>query len=135
MISAQTLSADVARESRYPLFRIMLQAAAPRALPPSLFAQALRAVVPCSFLMSGARNEVRDRLVTAWPVRRCAICRNIMVVRCLAEICAIIWPLLAAVPNIFESNGMAAIGWLSIALANSRVEISGRLCMPTWLRQ
>jgi hypothetical protein len=31
MISAQTLSADVARENRYPLFRIMLQPGAAQA--------------------------------------------------------------------------------------------------------
>ena len=49
-------------------------------------AQALRAVAPCSFLMIGARNGMRGRLVTAWPVKRCAICRKVWVVRCLAEI-------------------------------------------------
>src|SRR5665213_3818009 len=48
---------------------------------------------------------------------------------------AIIWPLLAAEPNICGSNGIAAIGWLSIALANSLALISGRFGIPTWLRQ
>src|ERR1700682_853088 len=88
-----------------------------------------------SFLMIGDRNEPRGFLVSARPVIRCAICKNIFVVRWLAEISAIIWPLLAAVPNIRESNGMAAIGWLSMALAKARTSISGRLLMPTWLRQ
>ena len=39
------------------------------------------ACAPCSFLMIGDRNEPRGFLVTAWPVSRCAICRNILVVR------------------------------------------------------
>src|SRR5882757_1493359 len=85
--------------------------------------------------MIGARNEPRDFFVSGRPVSRCAICRNILVVRWLAEISAIIWPLLAAVPNIRESNGIAAIGGLSMVLAKARTSISGRLVMPTWLRQ
>src|SRR5258708_6214037 len=88
-----------------------------------------------SFLMIGCRNEPLGFLVSARPVIRCAICKNILVVRWLAEISAIIWPLLAAVPNIRESKGMAAIGWLSMVLAKARASISGRLAMPTWLRQ
>jgi hypothetical protein len=49
----------------------------------------------------------------------------------IAESSAIIWPLLAAVPNIRESNGMVAIGWLSMVLAKARTSISGRFVMPT----
>ena len=45
------------------------------------------------------------------------MCRKILVVRCIAESSAIIWPLLAAMPKIFESNGMAAIGCASIAFS------------------
>ena len=88
-------------------------------------------------LLDDRRQErVRDRLVTARPVRRRAICRNILVVRCLAEICAIIWPLLAAVPNILEveRNGGDRLA-LDRLGEFARGSISGRLCMPTWLRQ
>src|SRR6202022_4503967 len=53
----------------------------------------------------------------------------------IGEISAIIWPLLAAEPNICGSNGIAAIGSFSIALANSLALISGRFGTPTWLRQ
>src|ERR1700712_3431781 len=79
----------------------------------------------------GDRNEPRGFLVSPRPVSRCAICRNISVVRWLAEISAIIWPLLAAEPNICGSNGIDAIGWLSMALANSPALISGRFGTPT----
>src|ERR1700682_202939 len=88
-----------------------------------------------SFLMIGCRNEPRGFLVSARPVIRCAICKNILVVRWLAAISAIIWPLLAAVPNIRESNGIEAIGGLSIVLVNPRASISGRFGMRTWFRQ
>src|SRR5882757_6885522 len=88
-----------------------------------------------SFSMRGDRNDPRGFLVSPRPVSRCAICRNISVVRWLAEISAIIWPLLAAEPNICASNGMEAIGGLSMALANSLALISGRFGTPTWLRQ
>src|SRR6267378_8041108 len=88
-----------------------------------------------NFLIRGDRNEPRGFLVSPRPVSCCAICRSILVVRWPAEISAIIWPLLAAVPNIRESNGIAAIGGVSTALANPRVSISGRFGMPTWLRQ
>src|ERR1700737_963723 len=84
--------------------------------------------------MIGDRNEPFGFL-TSRPVSRCASCRNILVVRWFAAISAIIWPLLAAVPNIFESKGMAAIGGLSMVLVNPRGSISGRLGIPTWLRQ
>src|SRR6266851_5201715 len=77
--------------------------------------------------MIGDNSEPLGFLVSARPVIRCAICKNILVVRWLAEISAIIWPLLAAVPNIRESKGMAAIGWLSMVLAKARASISGRL--------
>src|SRR6185436_15062019 len=83
----------------------------------------------------GDNNELLGFLVSPRPVSRCAICRNISVVRCVAEISAIIWPLLAAEPKICGSNGIVAIGWFSIALANSAAGISGRFGMPTWLRQ
>src|SRR6201999_2533443 len=72
-----------------------------------------------SFSSMGDRNEPLGFLVSPRPVSRCAICRNISVVRWLALISAIIWPLLAARPNICGSNGIEAIGGLSIALANS----------------
>src|ERR1700730_4111303 len=88
-----------------------------------------------NFSIRGDRNEPRGFLVSPRPVRRCAICRNISVVRWLAAISAIIWPLLAAEPNICGSNGIEAIGWVSIALANSLALISGRFGMPTILRQ
>src|SRR5277367_6629065 len=88
-----------------------------------------------NFSIRGDRNEFRGFLVSPRPVSRCAICRNISVVRWLAEISAIIWPLLAAEPKICGSNGMDAIGGLSIALANSPALISGRFGIPTWLRQ
>src|SRR5260370_5163199 len=84
-----------------------------------------------NFSIRGDRNEPRGFLVSPRPVNRCAICRNISVARWLAEISAIIWPLFAAEPNICGSNGIAAIGWLSIALANSFALISGRFGMPT----
>ena len=84
-----------------------------------------------SFSIRGDRNEPRGFLVSPRPVSRCAICRNISVVRCPAEISAIIWPLLAAEPNICGSNGMDTIGGLSIALANSLALISGRFGTPT----
>src|SRR5260370_28385864 len=87
-----------------------------------------------SFSIRGDRNEPRGFLVSTRPVSRRAICRSILVVRWLAAISAIIWPLLAAVPNIRESKGIAAIGGLSIALANPRASISGRFGMPTCLR-
>ena len=83
----------------------------------------------------GDNNELLGFLVSPRPVSRCAICRNISVVRCVAEISAIICPLLAAEPNICGSNGIVAIGGLSIALANSLAGISGRFGMPTWFRQ
>src|ERR1700712_546116 len=79
----------------------------------------------------GDRNEPRGFFVSPRPVSRGAICRNISVVRWLAEISAIIWPLLAAEPNICGSNGMAAIGWLSIALADLPEFIFRRLGIPT----
>src|SRR5207302_3373453 len=63
-----------------------------------------------SLSIRGDRNEPRGFLVSPRPVSRCAICRNISVLRWLAEISAIIWPLLAAEPNICGSNGIAAIG-------------------------
>src|ERR1700712_5670909 len=47
----------------------------------------------------GARKLVRGFLASPRPVSRCAICRNISDVRWLAEISAIIWPLLAAEPK------------------------------------
>src|SRR6476659_7081735 len=84
-----------------------------------------------NFSMIGDRNEPRGFLVSPRPVSRRAICRSILVVRWPAEISAIIWPLLAAVPNIRESNGIAAIGWLSMVLAKARTSISGRFVMPT----
>src|ERR1700734_2233482 len=65
---------------------------------------------PVTFWMIGARNEPRGRLVSTRPVSRCAISRNVRVVRCFAESSAIIWPLFAAVPNSRESNGIEAIG-------------------------
>src|SRR5205823_1400236 len=88
-----------------------------------------------SLSIRGERNPPRGFLVSLRPVSRCAICRNISVVRWLAASSAIIWPLLAAEPNICGSNGRDAIGWLSIALANSLALISGRFGTPTWLRQ
>src|SRR5216683_8281489 len=88
-----------------------------------------------SFSRRGDRNEPRGFLVSPRPVSRCAICRNISVVRLLSENSAIIWPLFAAEPNVCGSNGSAAIGWLSMALANSLALISGRFGTPTWLRQ
>src|SRR5215470_9922547 len=88
-----------------------------------------------SFSIKGDSNEPLGFLVSPRPVSRCAICRNISVVRWVAEISAIIWPLLAAEPNICGSKGMLTIGWLSIALANSATLISGRLGTPTWFRQ
>src|SRR5712691_4709037 len=88
-----------------------------------------------NFSIKGDSNEPLGFLVSPRPVSRCAICRNISVVRCVAEISAIIWPLLAAEPNICGSKGIVAIGWLSIALANSLAGISGRFGTPTWFRQ
>src|SRR6266403_5943040 len=84
-----------------------------------------------NFAIRGDRSEPRGFLVSPRPVNRCAICRNISVVRGLAAITAIICPLLAARPKIWGSNGMEAIGGLSIALANSLALISGRLGTPT----
>src|SRR3954454_17222655 len=88
-----------------------------------------------NFERKGERNELRGCLVSPRPVSRCAICRNISVVRWLAATSAIIWPLFAAEPKICGSNGIVAIGWVSIALANSAALISGRFGTPTWLRQ
>src|SRR3981081_1361560 len=88
-----------------------------------------------SFSIRGDRNEPRGFLVSPRPVRRCAICRNIAVESGPAEISAIICPLLAAEPNICGSNGIAAIGSLSIALANSLALISGRFGPPPLFRQ
>src|SRR5260370_3604192 len=85
--------------------------------------------------MIGDRNEPRGFLVVPRPVNWCAICRSILVVRWPAQISAIIWPLLAAVPNIRESNGMAAIGGGSTPLAESRASTLGWPCRPTLLRQ
>src|ERR1700726_3489975 len=90
---------------------------------------------PRNLSIRGDRSEPRGFLASLRPVNRCAICRNISVVRWLAEISAIIWPLLAAEPNICGSKGIAAIGWLSIALAKSPPLISGRFGTPTWLKQ
>src|ERR1700722_4167714 len=90
---------------------------------------------PVTFLMIGARNEPRGRLVSTRPVSRCATSRNIRVVRWFAESSAIIWPLFAAVPNSRESKGIEAIGWVSTVLAKARGPISGRRDIPTWLRQ
>src|SRR5919112_3221404 len=84
-----------------------------------------------SFSISGDRKEPRGFLASPRPVSRCAICKNISVVRWVAEISAIIWPLFAAEPNICGSNGIVAIGSLSIALANSLKLISGRFGTPT----
>src|SRR6185312_9647804 len=83
----------------------------------------------------GASSELLDLLTSPWPVNLRAISRNIWLVRWFAESSAIICPLLAAVPNRRESNGMTATGWLSSVLAKLRRSISGRLGMPTWLRQ
>src|SRR5262252_8993714 len=88
-----------------------------------------------SLAIRGESREPRGFLVSLRPVSRCAICRNISVVRWPAENSAIIWPLLAAEPNICGSKGMLTIGWLSIALANSATLISGRFGTPTWFRQ
>jgi hypothetical protein len=52
-----------------------------------------------NFSMIGARNEPRGFLTSLWPVSRRAISRNILVVRCRSVSSAIIWPLLAALPN------------------------------------
>src|SRR5215831_8683361 len=78
---------------------------------------------------SGASSERCD-FSSPRPVNTRAICRKILVVRCAVEISAIIWPLLAAVPKMRESKGRAATGWLSIALANSFTDISGRFGRP-----
>jgi hypothetical protein len=102
-----------------------------RASGPSTVVRQAQAYLARNFSMIGDRNEPRGFLVSPRPVSRRAICRSILVVRWPAAISAIIWPLLAAVPNIRESNGIAAIGELSIALANSRTSISGRFGMPT----
>src|SRR6202012_2224869 len=91
--------------------------------------------LPRNFSIRGDRNDPRGFLVSLRPVSRCAICKNISVVRCVSEISAIIWPLLAAEPNICGSKGIETIGWLSIALANSTALISGRFGTPTWFRQ
>src|SRR5690349_24378164 len=85
-----------------------------------------------NFSIKGDSNELFGFLVSPRPVSRCAICRNISVVRGVAEISAIIWPLLAAEPNICGSNGMAAIGWLPIALADCAAGMSGLFGIPTW---
>src|SRR5260221_9208912 len=85
--------------------------------------------------MIGDRNDLRGFLVSPRPVSRCAICRNVLVVRWLAEISAIIWPLLAAVPNRGESKGMEAIGGISMGFVKPRAAVSRRCGMRTWLRQ
>src|ERR1700740_1196537 len=106
----------------------------PLRLPNTILLQA-GGYFPRNFPIKGDRNEPRGFLVSLRPVSRCAICRNISVVRWPAEISAIICPLLAAEPHICGSNGISAMGWLSIALANSPALISGRFGTPTWLRQ
>src|ERR1700722_15109893 len=90
---------------------------------------------PRNLSIRGDRNEPRGFLVSARPVNRCAICRNIAGVRWPAEISAIIWPLLAAEPNICGSNGMEAIGGLSLAFANSAEFFFGRFGHAPSLRE
>src|SRR3954470_22213510 len=77
-----------------------------------------------SLLMIGERNE-SFFFGSLRPVRRRAICWNIRAARCPAATSTIIWPLLAASPNVRESNGMVAIGAISIVLAKARSSISG----------
>src|SRR5206468_270998 len=91
--------------------------------------------LPFSFFRSGPSSERFGFFTSPRPARRFAMFWNSSVVRWLLETSAIIWPLLAAVENSFESNGITAIGWLSMVLANDLTSISARLCMPTWLMQ
>src|SRR5579862_2484830 len=142
-------------ENRYTLFRIMLQGQGDKTvvtrpgrrrrapLPLSaaradgaryLPAAAERLGLPRSFSSTGENSE-RDFFGSARPVSCRAICWKISEARWLFASSAIICPLLAAVPNTFESNGIAATGGLSMVLAKLLTSISGRLCMPTWLMQ
>src|SRR5260370_11841136 len=91
--------------------------------------------LPRSFSIRGDSSEPRGFLLSLRPVSRCAICRNISVVRWLADTSAIIWPLLAAEPNICGSKGIVTIGWILIAFANSPALVSGRFRTPTLVRQ
>src|SRR5262245_39253144 len=88
-----------------------------------------------SISMMGANRPDLDFLVSPRPVSKCASWRNVSAVRWEDDSSAIIWPLLAAVPNICGSNGITATGWSSSALAKSAGLISGRLGTPTRLRQ
>jgi hypothetical protein len=85
--------------------------------------------------MMGVNRPDFDFLVSTRPVSVCASWRNVSAVRWEDDSSAIIWPLLAAVPNTGGSNGMTATGWSSSALAKSAGLISGRLGTPTMLRQ
>src|ERR1700761_3758713 len=85
--------------------------------------------------MIGASNEVRGFLTSPSPVNWWAMFRNVLLTRWFAEISATIWPLLAAVPNNRELNGITAIGAVSSVLAKLLRPISGRFGRPTWLRQ
>src|SRR5439155_10975677 len=70
--------------------------------------------LPFSFFSSGPSSERFGFFTSPRPARRFAMFWNSSVVRWLLETSAIIWPLLAAVENSFESNGITAIGWLSM---------------------
>ena len=86
--------------------------------------------------MSGVNRPERWLLGSARPVRLLGqLPEQFGGAMARRDISAIIWPLLAAVPNSCGSNGMTAIGSSSSALAKSAGLISGRFGTPTWLRQ
>ena len=59
-----------------------------------------------SFSMSGVSRLDRDRFTSARPVSVCASERKVSAARWPDDTSAIIWPLLAAVPNSCGSNGI-----------------------------